>query len=90
MWQTKYASAVPINLGLGLDFQPCSEGDFLTGRPQSVIVNMYQAQRWEAAVAAMVARGVTVANSSMAARPTEATVRRRKESGGTRLKIYIL
>ena len=32
MWQTKYASAVPINLGLGFDFWPCSEGDFLTGR----------------------------------------------------------
>ena len=27
MWQTKYASAVPINLGLGFDFWPCSEGD---------------------------------------------------------------
>ena len=32
MWQTKYVSAVPMNLGLGLDFRPCSEGDFLTGR----------------------------------------------------------
>ena len=31
--QTKYASAVPKNLGLGFDFWPCSEGDFLTGRP---------------------------------------------------------
>ena len=28
MWQTKYASAVPMNLGLGFDFRPCSEGDF--------------------------------------------------------------
>ena len=25
MWQMKYASAVPKNLGLGSDFQPCSE-----------------------------------------------------------------
>ena len=29
----KYASAVPKNLGVGVDFRPCSEGDFLTGRP---------------------------------------------------------
>ena len=28
MWQTKYASAVPINLGLGFDFLPCSEKHF--------------------------------------------------------------
>ena len=33
MWQTKYASAVPKNLEVGVDFWPCSEGDFLTGRP---------------------------------------------------------
>ena len=33
MWQTKYALAVPINLGLGFDFRPCSEGYFLTGHP---------------------------------------------------------
>ena len=26
MWQTKYASAVPRNLGLGLNFWMCSEG----------------------------------------------------------------
>ena len=32
MWQTKYASAVLINLGVGVNFQLCSEGDFLTGR----------------------------------------------------------
>ena len=24
----KYASAVPKNLGVGVDFRPCSEGDF--------------------------------------------------------------
>jgi len=30
MWQTKYACAVPKNLGVGVDFLPCSEGDFLT------------------------------------------------------------
>jgi hypothetical protein len=33
MWQTKYASAVSINLGLGFDFRPCSEGNFLTVHP---------------------------------------------------------
>ena len=27
------ASAIPKNLGLGFDFRPCSEGDFLNGRP---------------------------------------------------------
>ena len=26
MWQTKYASAAPKNLGLGLNFWLCSEG----------------------------------------------------------------
>ena len=31
MWQTKYALAVPKNLGVGVDFGPYSEGDFLTG-----------------------------------------------------------
>jgi hypothetical protein len=31
--QTKYALAVPKNLGLGLNFRPCSEGYFLSGRP---------------------------------------------------------
>ena len=33
MWQTKYASAVPMNLGLGFDFRLCNKGDFITGRP---------------------------------------------------------
>ena len=33
MWQIKYALAIPKNLGVGVDFQPCSEDDFLTGRP---------------------------------------------------------
>ena len=33
---TKYASAVPKNLGLGFDVRPCSEGDFLTGLPYSM------------------------------------------------------
>ena len=36
MWQTKYASAVPKNLGVGVNFWPCSEGYFLSGRPYSV------------------------------------------------------
>ena len=45
MWQTKYAAAIPKNLGVGVDFRPCSEGYFLSGRPQSVmgcIVVMYK------------------------------------------------
>ena len=33
IWQTKYASAVPKNLGVGVDFWPCSGGNFLTRRP---------------------------------------------------------
>ena len=33
MWQTKYALAVPKNLGVEVNFRPYSEGDFLTGRP---------------------------------------------------------
>ena len=36
MWQTKYASAVTKNLGVGVDFRPFSEGYFFSGRPQSV------------------------------------------------------
>ena len=37
MWQTKYALAVPKNLGVGMNFRPCSEGYFLSGRLQSVV-----------------------------------------------------
>ena len=33
MWQTKYASAVPKNLGVGVDFWLFNEGDFLPGCP---------------------------------------------------------
>ena len=29
----KYALAVPKNLRVVVDFRPCIEGDFLTGRP---------------------------------------------------------
>ena len=36
MWQTKYAAAIPKNLGVGVNFRLCSEGYFLSGRPQSV------------------------------------------------------
>ena len=32
MWQTKYALAVPKNVGVGVDFRLCSEGYFFTGR----------------------------------------------------------
>ena len=39
MWQTKYASAVPKNLGLGLNFWPCREGYFVSGCPQSVHIS---------------------------------------------------
>ena len=38
MWQTKYASAVPKNLGVGVSFGPCSEDYFLSWRPQSVSI----------------------------------------------------
>ena len=31
--ETKYASTVPKNLKVGVDFRPCSEGDILTRRP---------------------------------------------------------
>ena len=33
MLQTKYASAVPKDLGVGVDFWPCNKSDFLIGRP---------------------------------------------------------
>ena len=36
MWQTKYALALPKNLGLGVNFRPCSEGYFLSGHLKSV------------------------------------------------------
>ena len=36
MWRTIHASALLKNLGLGLNFQPCSEDCFLSGCLQSV------------------------------------------------------
>ena len=39
MWQTKCASAVPKNLEVGVNFRPCSESYFLSGRPYSVEVS---------------------------------------------------
>ena len=45
MWQTKCASVVPKNLGLGVDFRPCSEGDILTGCPQSVLESIQMQHR---------------------------------------------
>jgi hypothetical protein len=36
MWQTKYALVVLENLGVGVNFRPCSEGSFLSGHPWSV------------------------------------------------------
>ena len=47
MWQTKYASAVPKNLGLGFDFWPCSEGNFFTGRPGSPWFGQKQTAAWK-------------------------------------------
>ena len=38
MWLTKYASTVPKNLGVGVNFWPCSEGYFLSGRLKSVVL----------------------------------------------------
>ena len=38
MWQTKYALAVPKHLGVGVGFGLFSEGDFLSGRPLSVVL----------------------------------------------------
>ena len=43
MWQTKYPLAIPKNLGVGVNFRPCSEGYFLSGRPQSVSFGMRRA-----------------------------------------------
>ena len=40
MWQTKYASAVPKNLGVEVNFRPCSEGYFLSRHPQSVLLRI--------------------------------------------------
>ena len=31
VWQTKYAAAIPKNLGVGVNFRLCSEGHFLSG-----------------------------------------------------------
>ena len=42
MWQTKYAAAIPKNLGVGVNFRPCSEGYYLSGRPQSVILTIHK------------------------------------------------
>ena len=45
MWQTKYALAVPKNLGLGLglglNFWPCSEGFFLSLGIRSPWIKQY-------------------------------------------------
>ena len=45
MWQIKYAAAIPKNLGLGLNFRPCSEGFSISGRPQSVGVRLQNTQK---------------------------------------------
>ena len=33
MWETKYAATIPNNLGVGVNFRPCSEGYFALWRP---------------------------------------------------------
>ena len=37
MSQAKYASDIPKNLGLGFNFRPISEGDFLTSNQVFVV-----------------------------------------------------
>ena len=37
MWQTKYASEVIKNLGVGVDFWPGNEGDFLSVFSQYIL-----------------------------------------------------
>ena len=41
MWQTKYAAAVPKNLGLGLDFRPCSEDGLRTPSGEKAITALH-------------------------------------------------
>ena len=38
MWQTKYVSAVPKNLGVEVDFRQCSEdqNDFMSGKKSKI------------------------------------------------------
>ena len=38
MWQTKYTSTIPKDLGVGVNFWQCSEDYFLSGRPQSMVL----------------------------------------------------
>ena len=40
MWQTKDTLVVPKNLGVEVNFQLCSEGYFLSGRPSFIVVTM--------------------------------------------------
>ena len=40
MWQTKYALAVPKDLGVGVNFWPCSEGYFHSPCRKSSIFNV--------------------------------------------------
>ena len=44
MRQTKYALAVPKNLGVGVDFRPFSKGDFLSRRLYSVFPSIAKAK----------------------------------------------
>ena len=41
MWQTDYASAVPNNLGVGVDFGLCSEDNFFTGHPLFMKITLF-------------------------------------------------
>ena len=40
MWQTKYALALPKNLGVRVDFWPFSEDKFLSGCPRTAVVEI--------------------------------------------------
>ena len=46
MWQTKYAAAVPKNLGLGLNLRPCSEGYIFALWPSVVRVVKYELKEY--------------------------------------------
>ena len=46
MWQTKYALAVPENLGVGVGFRPFIEGNFLSECPKSVLAIITVLKYW--------------------------------------------
>ena len=46
MWQTKYASAVPKNLGVGVNFRPCSEISLITVIKEILCINQRYLKKW--------------------------------------------